>query len=245
MLDGAEQVVPLEGAEVREAERVLRGRELTVRPIPAGLAAAWTPISREAVCAAPAESLKAALDRSARGTTRRSTTGRPAARRRGAVVRDPRPTSAPACPLTSRPTSCAYGSTARALDDIRDDETWVDVDVGQQTLAVMRGQQPIFVTLVSSGTGHKPNTATPRGVYRIRNKLAYGPMRNRAEDAEDSPYHVEAVPWVQYFFRRFALHARTGTTASATARATAASTCRPATPATCSERTGPSCRPAG
>jgi hypothetical protein len=71
----------------------------------------------------------------------------------------------------------------------------------------MRGQQPVFITLVSSGTGHTPNTATPRGVYRIRNKLAYGPMRNRPEDAEDSPYHVEAVPWVQYFYRRFALHA--------------------------------------
>src|SRR5690606_28492240 len=81
------------------------------------------------------------------------------------------------------------------LGGVDPDELWVDVDVGQQMLALVRGQTPVFVTLVSTGTGHKPNTATPKGVYRLRNKLAFGPMRNRPEDAEDSPYHVEAVPW--------------------------------------------------
>ncbi len=93
-----------------------------------------------------------------------------------------------------------------ALAGVAEGETWIDVDLNQQMLAVMQGDAPIFVTLVSSGTGAKPNTSTPRGIYRIRNKLAFGAMRNRPEDATESPYHVEAVPWVQYFYRRFALH---------------------------------------
>jgi hypothetical protein len=92
------------------------------------------------------------------------------------------------------------------LGNVATDETWIDVDLQQQMLAVMVGQTPTFVTLISSGTGSKPNTSTPKGVYRIRNKLALGTMRNRPEDAAESPYHVEAVPWVQYFYRRFALH---------------------------------------
>lgn len=86
------------------------------------------------------------------------------------------------------------------------DELWLDVDVAQQMLAVMKGDEPAFVTLISSGTGAKPNTSTPRGTYRIRNKVALGAMRNRPEDADESPYHVEAVPWVMYFDGRFALH---------------------------------------
>lgn len=93
-----------------------------------------------------------------------------------------------------------------ALAGVAEGEIWIDVDLQQQMLAVMQGDAPIFVTLVSSGTGAKPNTSTPRGIYRIRNKLAFGAMRNRPEDATESPYHVEAVPWVQYFYRRFALH---------------------------------------
>ncbi|MBK9758222.1 MAG: L,D-transpeptidase [Nannocystis sp.] len=92
------------------------------------------------------------------------------------------------------------------LTGLAEGETWIDVDLQQQMLAVMVGQAPIFLTLISSGTGAKPNTSTPKGVYRIRNKLALGSMRNRPEDAQESPYHVEAVPWVQYFDGRFALH---------------------------------------
>ena len=88
------------------------------------------------------------------------------------------------------------------LDDIDDDELWLDVDIRQQTLGVRRGQDVLFVTLVSSGTGKHP---TPRGIFRIRNKLALGKMENKPDDPES--YYVEAVPWVQYFFRRIAFHA--------------------------------------
>jgi hypothetical protein len=99
-----------------------------------------------------------------------------------------------------------YWDPGPPLAGVADDELWLDVDVAQQMLAVMKGSEPVFLTLVSSGTGAKPNTSTPRGIYRIRNKVALGAMRNRPEDAEESPYHVEAVPWIMYFDGRFALH---------------------------------------
>ena len=124
-------------------------------------------------------------------------------RRRWVVVPDG---LGPGVPGYMETSMVRYHEPGPTLTDIGDEETWVDVDVGQQTLAVMQGQRPIFVTLISSGTGSKPNTSTPKGIYRIRNKIGFGAMRNRPEDAEETPYHVEAVPWVQYFYRRFALH---------------------------------------
>jgi hypothetical protein len=80
-------------------------------------------------------------------------------------------------------------------------ELWLDIELDQQTLTVVRGETPEFVTLVSTGTWKDP---TPAGLFRIGTKEAYGDMRSRA--GEDDRYHVEAVPWVQYFHKRYALH---------------------------------------
>ena len=88
------------------------------------------------------------------------------------------------------------------LAEVAGDELWLDVELGQQTLAIMRGQSPEFVTLISSGAG---GTSTPPGLFRIYEKLAVSTMRS-GPNAED-PYYVEGVPWVQYFHRRYALHA--------------------------------------
>ncbi|MEZ4383686.1 MAG: L,D-transpeptidase [Nannocystaceae bacterium] len=88
------------------------------------------------------------------------------------------------------------------MEGVGDDEVWLDIDIKQQTLAVRRGQETLFVTLISSGTGKHP---TPRGIFRIRNKLAVGKMENKPDDPDS--YYVEAVPWVQYFYKRYALHA--------------------------------------
>ncbi len=81
------------------------------------------------------------------------------------------------------------------------DEVWLDIELEEQTLAVYRGERPIFVTLISSGAGKNP---TPRGLFRIWHKQAVGDMRSQPGDADS--YTVEDVPWVQYFHRRFALH---------------------------------------
>jgi hypothetical protein len=81
-------------------------------------------------------------------------------------------------------------------------QIWIDVELSQQMLAVHRGSELVHLTLISSGRRADP---TPRGLFRIRNKQAYGKMRS-LDDAEE-PYYVEGVPWAQYFHRRYALHA--------------------------------------
>lgn len=79
-------------------------------------------------------------------------------------------------------------------------EIWIDVDIEQQMLTVMRGTSPVFATLISSGLkGH-----TPRGIYRIRLKQATGTMSSDPGDSD--VYAVEEVPHVQYFFGGVALH---------------------------------------
>jgi hypothetical protein len=87
-----------------------------------------------------------------------------------------------------------------SLDDVLPDEVWVDVDLGEQTLAVMRGSTPIFATLISAGF----KGPTPRGLFRIHLKQAIGEMSS--SPGADKPYTVEAIPFIQYFVGNFALH---------------------------------------
>jgi plasmid stabilization system protein ParE len=87
---------------------------------------------------------------------------------------------------------------------IADDEPWVHVDLSAQTLVVYRGREPIFATLVSTGTeGH----ATPVGEYTIRRKLISDTMADLGSDLGDDRYRIEDVPWTQYFDGSIALHA--------------------------------------
>jgi hypothetical protein len=79
-------------------------------------------------------------------------------------------------------------------------DIWVDVDLEQQVLSVMLGDEAIFATMVSSGL----KSPTPRGLFRIRNKLAVGSMSS--SPGSDDFYDVQAVPHVQYFLGSFALH---------------------------------------
>ncbi len=79
-------------------------------------------------------------------------------------------------------------------------DIWLDVDLDQQMLTIMLGDAPIFATLVSSGL----KAPTPRGIYRIHNKLASGSMSS--SPGADDFYDVQAVPHIQYFAGSFALH---------------------------------------
>lgn len=87
--------------------------------------------------------------------------------------------------------------------DVRDDEAWLDIDLDQQMLALRRGDDEVFVTLISSGNYKH---ATPVGIFRLESKWAWADMRSRPDAPEDENYHVEGVPWVQYFRGRYALH---------------------------------------
>lgn len=84
---------------------------------------------------------------------------------------------------------------------IGSDERWLDVDLGQQVMAIRRGPSIEFVTLVSTGA---KGWSTPHGLFRIQDKTVFGDMQSRP-DAED-PYHVEKVPWVTHFWPRYAIH---------------------------------------
>jgi lipoprotein-anchoring transpeptidase ErfK/SrfK len=82
-----------------------------------------------------------------------------------------------------------------------DDALWIDVDLREQTLALVRGDTPVFVTLISSGVeGH----GTPVGTFTIYDKLVSNDMKSLV-GAKDA-YHVEEVPWVIHFKPRYALH---------------------------------------
>ncbi len=94
-----------------------------------------------------------------------------------------------------------YWTPGPALAEVGDDEIWIDVELGQQTLALMRGQSPVWLTLMSSGA-HGANT--PTGIFRVQEKLAVATMRSAPRAAK--PYFVEGVPWVQYFHGRYAIH---------------------------------------
>lgn len=87
------------------------------------------------------------------------------------------------------------------LEDVAPGEVWIDVELGEQVLTVVRGEAPIYVTLVSSGF----KAPTPRGLWRIRLKETIGAMASNP--GEEDPYAVEAVPFIQYFHQGFALHA--------------------------------------
>jgi L,D-transpeptidase catalytic domain len=86
-------------------------------------------------------------------------------------------------------------------DGLADDELWIDVELEQQTLAVLLGDTPLFVTMIASGNHKHP---TPQGVFRIQTKMATSDMDS--QPGEEEPYAVEGVPWAQFFHKRYGLH---------------------------------------
>jgi L,D-transpeptidase catalytic domain len=89
-------------------------------------------------------------------------------------------------------------------------ERWVDVDLSTQTLVAFEGTRPVYATLISSGKHSKnkdKDHSTPTGEWRIREKHVTTTMDGDGTAAGDLPYSIEDVPFVQYYFRSFALHA--------------------------------------
>lgn len=85
--------------------------------------------------------------------------------------------------------------------EVGPEERWVDINLDQQTMALMRGEVPLFVTLISSGvTAHD----TPRGTFRVTDKQVTNDMSSLSGARER--YMVEDVPWVVHFKPRYAIH---------------------------------------
>lgn len=98
-----------------------------------------------------------------------------------------------------------FAAVAEAIDPpqgLQEDEPWVHVDLGEQTLVVYRGSTPVYATLVSSGVD---GFDSPVGEFTIKRKYIGDTMANVGDD-KDERYSIEDVPWAQYFEGAVALH---------------------------------------
>ena len=194
LLDRSRRAVPAEAMELERPSN-FAGRELAERPVAEGVVAAWSAEAPTLVRREPGLVGEVV----GRAEYHREISVAPVPVRRDGID-----------------WYALQGETAGYVSDedirrwipgeplvgVRSDEVWLDVELGEQTLTVLRGATPLFVTLISSGAGDNP---TPRGLYRIWHKQALGDMRSLPGDPDS--YTVEEVPWVQYFHRRFAFHA--------------------------------------
>lgn len=175
-----------------------RGRDVVEEPIPDGMVAAWTFIDDAPVYAVPDDEAEPL------GALPKHT---PLMVEAEPVDEDGRWFRIPDGLGPGRPgfvddlTAIRRWSPDPAPDDIGDDEIWIDIVLDQQMLAVRRGDELVYVTLISSGI---PTRATPTGRYSIRDKRAWSSMGSRP-DADD-PYFVEHVPWTMYFRDHYAIH---------------------------------------
>jgi hypothetical protein len=80
-------------------------------------------------------------------------------------------------------------------------EKWFDVDLDEQVVVAYEGEQPVYATLVSSGSKKWP---TAPGLYRIWIKFAETDMSGQMGD--EDPYSVATVPWTMFFARDLAFH---------------------------------------
>jgi len=93
---------------------------------------------------------------------------------------------------------------------LAENERYIDVDLSTQTLVAFEGSRAVYATLISSGKYSKikdKDHSTPTGEWRIREKHITTTMDGDGTAAGDLPYSIEDVPFVQYYFRSFALHA--------------------------------------
>ena len=94
--------------------------------------------------------------------------------------------------------------------DLSPGEKWVDVNLTTQTLVAFEGTRAVFATLISSGkksTDKDKDHRTPTGTWRVREKHVAATMDGDGAAAGDLPYSIEDVPYIQYFFESYALHA--------------------------------------
>lgn len=117
----------------------------------------------------------------------------------------PTPTPSPTPSPTPVPTATPIPPTAVPAASIAGipigyGEPWVDVNLTTQTLVAYRGADPVFSTLISSGTWAFP---TVTGQFRIY-------LRYESQDMNGYllgyDYYLPDVPYVMYFYEDYALH---------------------------------------
>jgi hypothetical protein len=97
-------------------------------------------------------------------------------------------------------------------------DKWIRISVRNGTLTAYEGDKPVFATLISPGIGGVSRSkykypsvdalsrlhTTPLGVHRIQFKDRFSVM---SPDPEQKKFFISDVPYIQYFYGPFALHA--------------------------------------
>ena len=79
-------------------------------------------------------------------------------------------------------------------------EKWFDIDLDSQVMIAYEGTNPVYATLVSTGSGKHPTLPSVRRIW-----LKYA-KTDMADFEDDSPYSVAKMPWTQYYDTDLALH---------------------------------------
>ncbi|MBI3205750.1 MAG: L,D-transpeptidase [Myxococcales bacterium] len=94
---------------------------------------------------------------------------------------------------------------------LADGEKWVDISIFRGTLVAYEGERAVFATLISPGAngyrreaGGRAKFTTPTGTFRIEWKHRSTTM---TPDPERKSYYLSEVPFTQFFYMPFALHA--------------------------------------
>jgi hypothetical protein len=92
---------------------------------------------------------------------------------------------------------------AKSPPGTRECEKWVEVVVNHQSLVAYEGDEPVYMTMISSGDEKHP---TRYGVFRVWWKKAQADMSSTPGMAGPEFYRVDDVPWAIFFWRGIALH---------------------------------------
>lgn len=95
--------------------------------------------------------------------------------------------------FTPVPTST---QVAYDMDNIGNEEKWVDIDLSDQRLYAYAGEEIIRSFLVSTGTWQYP---TPVGQYYVYIRLLYADMAGPG-------YYLPDVPYTMYFYKDYGIH---------------------------------------
>lgn len=85
---------------------------------------------------------------------------------------------------------------------VRLKERWVEIDLAAQQAIAYEGMTPIRRMDVSTG---KPSAPTATGLFRIWAKTEVQDMSQGSRTTDQYEF-LDDVPWVQYFYRDFAIH---------------------------------------
>lgn len=82
-------------------------------------------------------------------------------------------------------------------------DSWISINLYEQTLAVYEGGEMVYATLVSTGLD---GWWTQPGVFQVYEKFEADPMQGAFTLDRSDYYYLEDVPWILYFDKARALH---------------------------------------